>query len=371
MVTKYLYLDDANQKEIEPFIQSASRSKKIEIDLKHPAMFNDNFDSLIKSLSKYAGIILDWRLDEVVVSRAGKRYPFRAGALAQELRSRASEGAILPMPIILWSATQKFQSTFQNDYTAQDLFDRKYRKEEVADFGNRIAVELDALASGYEEIYRSRSSRHSEGICELLRCGELAEYVDIRVRERFVSIQPSVYEIAHFILDELIDRPGLLIEEERLAARLGVNLTLSSGWGNLRLALEPFQYKGPFSSAWQRWWNYGIAEQWWFNTINSEYPLSALTATERIEIIAKVTGINDLVPAMPLQQGYHERFYTICEETKLPLDPIDGVIIDESQPEPWQERRYISIDVALRRKSQMFRPHPLEKDRLKALAQNG
>lgn len=366
MTAKFLYLEDADRQEIEPFVQAVDLSQRTEIVLKHPSHYQDSFDKLIEDLQEYDGIILDWRLDEIVMGAEQRRYPFRAGALAQELHSRSSEGMVRSIPIILWSATRNFHD-FRDDYTAQDLFDRVYTKEYIADHGDRVSLELAAVTRGYDAIRRNRE--REEGICALLQCQEHPEFLDLRVRERFSVGKRSVYELAHFILFEMLDRPGPLIGEELLAARLGVDKKQSPDWNALKQRLDIFRYKGPFASAWQRWWSYGVTEQWWFSDAKAEYPLSALTASERIEIISRFTGLTGLIPASPGKQGYHDRFYVICEETRIPLDPIDGVIIDEPHPEPWQERRYISLDVALMYKSQQYRPHPTELERLRMIAQ--
>lgn len=57
-----------------------------------------------------------------------------------------------------------------------------------------------------------------------------------------------------------------------------------------------------------------------------------LTAKERLEIIKKKTSIKNLIAAEPIKPKYHTRFYTICEYSKKPLDPIDGVILAEKEP---------------------------------------
>jgi hypothetical protein len=52
MATRYLYLDDAGQNEIAPFIQSVGRSQKVEIILEHPIDYNNNFDTLTQVATK-------------------------------------------------------------------------------------------------------------------------------------------------------------------------------------------------------------------------------------------------------------------------------------------------------------------------------
>lgn len=369
MTIKYLYLDDANQNEIKPFVMSVMRSGKVEITPEHPAKYFNNMEELIAALRQYDGIILDWRLDEYVQMEQGedKKFNFRAGGLAQEIHSLTTEGAIKPIPVVLWSATQKFKGSFQNDFTAQDLFIAKYTKEDIAESGERIANELESLAKGYKSIIEGRATIGNLAV--LLECKENVEYADIRVLDRFSTGSYSVHEVAIFILEKLIRHPGILITEELLLSRLGINRESSPGWDEIKKLLQPYLYKGLFSTAWPRWWARGVEDNWWFSIIKAESPLSVLSASERIAKIIEVTKIQGVTAQTPSKPGYHDRFYTICEETHVPLDPIDGVIIDEPQPEAWQERRYISLEVALKRRSEIFRPHRLEFERLKAIAE--
>ncbi|HAX71771.1 MAG TPA: hypothetical protein PK152_02880 [Anaerolineales bacterium] len=370
MTIKYLYLDDANQAEIRPFVTSVMRSGKVEIIHEHPAKYLNNMEEFTVTLRQYDGIILDWRLDEYVQSTEGeiRKFNFRAGGLAQEIHSLTSEGSIAPVPIVLWSATQKFKGSFQNDFTAQDLFIAKYTKEEIGESGGQIANELEALAKGYKSIVEGRGTINNLAV--LLGCKEKVEYADVRVLDRFSADTFSAHEVANFILEKIIHHPGLLISEELLLSRLGINRNASPGWVEVKKILDPYIYKGPFFEAWPRWWARGIEDDWWFSVIKAESPLSVLSAPERIAMISDVTKIEGLTAQSPLKPGYHDKFYTICEETRSPLDPIDGVIIEEPQPEPWQERRYISLEVALKRRSENFRPHRLEFERLKAIAEN-
>lgn len=370
MAIKYLYLDDADKNEVRPFVQAVSHSGKIEITHEHPEKYNKNFDELFNGLRRFDGLILDWRLDEYVLKNGegNKKFNLRAGGLAQEILSRTTEGIVQPMPIVLWSATQNFKGSIRNDYTAQDLFDEKYTKEDIADNGGKIAIELEALVNGYKTILKKRDSVKNLSI--LLECEENDSYIDVRVKEKFSSGSFSISEVASFILEKLIKHPGLLIDEDVLLSRLGLNKVNSRGWQDLRALLEPYTYNGPFSTAWQRWWARGIEEDWWFSKVKADAPLSILSATDRVAKIVAFTGIDNLVAQTPIESHYHDRFYTICEETRDPLDPIDGVIIDEPQPEPWQERRYISLEIALRRRSETYRHHPTETERLKSIAKN-
>lgn len=70
-----------------------------------------------------------------------------------------------------------------------------------------------------------------------------------------------------------------------------------------------------------------------------------------------------IIAARPIKENYHNRYYTICEYHQRPLDPIDGVLLSEKTLQPWQERRYVSLDVIQERRED-FDLDPLEKERL-------
>ena len=108
MVTRYLYLDDEAVDTLQSLTTAVVMNKKsLIIDIVHPAIFHNNLQSLIKSLSKYDGLILDWRLDVLSDGQTNNRFDFRAAALAQEIRTRSAENTAQSIPIVLWSTKSK------------------------------------------------------------------------------------------------------------------------------------------------------------------------------------------------------------------------------------------------------------------------
>jgi hypothetical protein len=361
---KYLYLDDEEITTIKPYRDMVvEHSKELHIDIEHPATFQTN-SALISRLEGYQGLILDWRLDEISSKTDRKKADFRAATLAQEIRTRETEKKIHPLPIVIWSQESKLKGSYQGDFTSHDLFNWIYKKEEIVENPNVVHDQLLSLALGYKYIDKFRSTKKKFNLSDLLKAKDT--YVDIRVQEYFSSTARTVHEIACFIIQDLLRRPGLLIDELRLASRLGIDKNASKDWKKILDLIAKFKYLGPFGDAWERWWAFGVEKEWWLPTSSQDSPLSILNAKERVEIIKKKTGFRNLIVAKPIKPKYHTRFYTICEHTKKPLDPIDGVIIAEKEPQPWQERRYISLDTALERR-EGYNPHPTELERLKNL----
>ena len=370
MAIKYLYLDDEQPTRLTPYIDAITGgTNKIEIVPEHPNSFDFQIQHLMEVLGKYDGLILDWRLDKIPNSE-GQRATFRAAALAQEIRTRATEGEYRDLPIVLWSTYENLRGSYYADDTSHDLFDCKHHKDEVVDRPDIVRNELLSLAKGYQRIRESQGAFDNMLALE----DEVYNLLDPRFTQHFrPNEQIPAHEYARFILKEAILRPGLLISEALLAARLGVDKEKSSDWAALLQKLPSnAEYKGAFHEAWPSWWSYLVEKKWWRSLAPKLRPLSTLPADKRVELLKQFTGLEKLVAAKPIEEFYWTRFQTICEYHQKPLDPIDGVIIREEEPQPWQQRRYISLDVALERKGEPknLRPHPIEVEHLREISRS-
>ena len=54
-------------------------------------------------------------------------------------------------------------------------------------------------------------------------------------------------------------------------------------------------------------------------------------------------GLN-LSVAKSSDKNLSSNYWTICKQTKLPLDPFDGIELLEEEFKPWQDKDYVSID---------------------------
>lgn len=359
MAIKFLYIDDEVENKLLPLAEAVS-DDELSITIKHPSLYNENFGALIRDWDNYDGFIIDWRLDMIVLEGSKSLYSYRGGTITQELRSRIAEKEIEDKPIVLWS-TEEILNVSLGSGTAQDLFDLKFYKEDIAEYPEVVNSELKSIVRGYSIIDIPINAK------KLLEADEIN--LDIRLINELEKMKTS-HKVTQLVLKNLIERPGLLIDENRLAAKMGIDIEESTDWNEL-LALLPSEskYSGPFSDGWPRWWKKGI-DNWWRSLDSKNRSLSSMKAEDRVEKIKMLLNLEKIVPAKPLLPYYQSTFTTICEFTKKPLDPIDGVIIDEPEPEPWQDRRYISIEVALRRESD-FRPHPTEYKRLQEIKSKG
>jgi hypothetical protein len=71
---------------------------------------------------KLDGLILDLRLDQTV-GQGQEQADYRAGSLAQEIRTLATEGKISAFPIFLWSIDKNLSKSFNRDSSSQEIFD--------------------------------------------------------------------------------------------------------------------------------------------------------------------------------------------------------------------------------------------------------
>lgn len=373
-MVKYLYLDDALQNSIRPYIRQIEQADQtIEIVLRHPKRFDKQIEEVITDLksSNYDGLILDLRLDER--TNDDERANFRAPAIAQELRSRANDDKKLSHPIILWSTDHNLNNSYYRDSSAQDLFDLVCSKEEIEIKSTEIAGQLASLVDGYETIQRiikkkvnRRLIPSEERLRLILGLKKNQSFLDPRILNFFDGIAEDsleVYKYARFTLKELIEAPGPLIDEQVLAARLGIDIVKSSDWETLKNDfLSKFSYKGVFGSGWNRWWGYLLDE--WCRKDLKVRSLIGLPAEKRIIKLRNFTKLNELVAASPIKENYSTNYWTICQVQRTPLAPIDGLILKQNNRQPWQEYLYVSEKVYKAGRLGKLEIDPLEKQKL-------
>ncbi|MCX4139342.1 hypothetical protein M0D68_14200 [Paraburkholderia sp. SEWSISQ10-3 4] len=345
---KFACTDDEKNETIRPLLDSLTRSvPELTIERVGPYEFSELVRALVQA--RPDGIILDLRLDELV-GPEGHRVDFRGLSVAQELRTRMTERKMNNAPIVLWSVLRNFNRSYRGDLTGHDLFDAVYDKEEdVQQDPGRVARELVSLHDAYTKL--STASRPA--IYELL--GLTVAERDL-LDPRYIDYVPdpnglAVHELARRILATLVVPRGPLIDEQLLAAKLGVDRDASRGdWGKLLERLrEPCAYTGIFAGGWPRWWAHRLAT-WWDSELNSPDKLQRTTAADRVRLLKKKFSLRLLRASEPIEEGYSTCFSTVCRVFEKPLDPIDGIRIVSGQSHPFQDFQYISLKAALERK---------------------
>lgn len=340
MVTKFIYIDDDpdSYNKIQGF-----ENEKLTIEAQqHKDSWEEQLQSIKNEEDEIDGVILDLKLDDLP-NPNGHRAKFRGTSLAQEIRTRQKEGILKSFPIVLFSANDKVLLALEK--SGKDLFDICIDKSNINSESFAIYTpQLLALANGYKELLKAQDIKES--------LDSNISFIDSRFLSELEEYQNSpVHVQARFIITELLDRQGLLINEDVLAARLGVDKTSSSDWELLKQNLSTTQYTGVFYEGWQKWWMH-LVDRWWSDIIESNLSLRSTSAKERVEQIQSKLNLKKLEVAQRIEKSVSDDFWTICKGYNKPLDPIDGVIIQgQDNLYPWQEPEYVSIDAALKKKN--------------------
>lgn len=335
-MTTYLYIDDDklldSQGKVNGFQKAGSLEVKVE---NNTTEWKKQIDRLKRK--DYDGLILDLKLDETPVED-GCRAEFRGSSLAQQVRDYQKEGILPALPILLYSAEDKIKSSL--DSTGHDLFDLCIEKTEM-DVETMLALptQLIDLSDCYKRL------NQKENVVTML----CAIYpVDERFTNTLTDLQQdsSVAACVHLLLHEFILKPGLLVDESLLAARLGVDMKKSSvAWPAILNLFDKARYQGTLCNGWKRWWMRGVNDIW-RDMAGGQY-LQMMDAKERVDVLKKMLGIDTIVPAELLRYSESRKFWAVCRGTDAPLDPADGFVIAGQEPHyPWQDFMYVSKKAA-------------------------
>lgn len=360
---KYIYIDDENDGSITSLINGFNDTGLIQVDqLSIEKGLNFSvLESLIKnkiSDENYDGLLIDLRLD----GEGPNQLEYSAISISSELRAICARNELKSFPIILCSTLEKIKETYKSDKTSHDLFDYTFRKSENPDY-ERFSKKLKSLAEGYTGLPFDTNS-----LDKIFQRGDLKS-LDQRMFERFYNQDIIVpYDFAHFTVKTLFHSTNPLIKETILASRLGVDIKKSGdNWNNLLSKFEDCKFNGLFSSGWNRWWADLLNKK--LKDISGKN-FSFLKADERVSILKEVFAIEGIIAAKPIELNTSSEFWTICEATKQPIDPMEGIKVKLSHElKTWQEPKYISLYAILERLGAVkgIEPHFSEIDRINDL----
>lgn len=363
---KYIYIDDEIDGSIKSLISGFNDTGLIEVHqllIKKRLSFSD-LESKIKqklTTEAYDGLLIDLRLD----GGGPNDLEYSAISISSELRAICARRELKSFPIVLCSTLEKIIETYKSDKTSHDLFDYTFRKSEGPDY-ERFSRKLKALAEGYKTLSFAANSLN-----QIFQREDLKN-LDQRIFERFYNQDIIVpYDFAHFTVKTLFHCTNPLIKETVLAARLGVNIQASGAyWTELLSKFEDCKFNGLFSAGWNRWWADLLNKK--LKSI-SEKNFSFLKAEERVAILKEAFTVDGIVAAEPVKFNKSSEFWTICEATKCPIDPLEGFKVKLSHElKSWQEPKYISIYAALERigADKGIEPHYSEQERIEEQKRN-
>lgn len=339
----FLYIDDDTIQTSKEKVQGFEQQNRLKIvPNQHKGTWEEQLKFIKENETSMNGLILDLRLDDFP-NEETKYADFRGTSLAQEIRTRQKETAFKSFPIVLFSANDKLEQSLEN--SGKDLFDICIDKSKVNTSTFKIITpRLVSLAEGYMYL------KDNKDIPNILNID-----VDL-IDERFVAelaqlLNNPIHIISQFIVCELIEKQGLLIDEQVLAARLGIDTDNSQDWDRIKDSLSSTKYKGVFCEGWQRWWM-PLVEKWWSDTVQAKTYLRSTPATDRVEAIKNALTLEKLQSAKKIDKADSEEFWTVCKGYFRPLDPVDGLVIEgQEKLYPWQEPEFVSIDAALKSKN--------------------
>ena len=336
---KYVYIDDdpnSNNK-----IQGFESDNLFILTEQHQDSWGEQMRHIKEIEQSIDGMILDLKLDDMP-NQNEIRADFRGTSLAQEIRTRQKEGLLKSFPIVLFSANDKVDLAMEN--SGRDLFDVFIDKSNINIESFTIYnSQLVALSEGYKEL----TANNNLGV---ILNTDIA-LLDTRFITEFEELKSSpVHVQTRFFVTEVLEKQGLLINEDVLAARLGLDKNNSEDWEALKQQLESTKYNGVFSKGWDRWWAH-LVEKWWIESVGALTSLRTTSAALRVQSIKNYSGLCNIVVATKIDKAESDEYWTVCKGYGKPLDTIDGLLIcGQENLYPWQEPEYVSIDAALKKK---------------------
>ena len=342
MAIEFLYIDDDINAQ---GIVKAIESEDLKFVATEPKSWNEQIEMLIddKSLNNYDGLLLDLKLEftkednQVTQIAKGlndktKLVKFSGADLAQAIRTKIkSDQKIHDLPIFLCSTDNKFLSYL--DRTSYDLFDKKLDKN--VDFKDPQKNSKIFIEFAKEYIFLNKFPSVEEIIQKAPGDSE-----DLNILKAELDKCKTPHEKIYLLDKYLLQPSGILIDENLLAIRLGVDMENSKNWKKFKEEkLSRFKYRGVLSNYYNRWWNYDLIA---YFRDELEINLKSLSAEERVDFLSKVYNDYELkaIDKMP-----HQEFTTYwykCYLSKYPIDILDGLKIMDIPRYPWLDQNYIS-----------------------------
>ena len=286
--------------------------------------------------ARYDAYLMDYRLSE------GKG-SFNAPAFAGYLRTEDKKGRSIQAPIIMIT-NETGLHIVNNEQNKQDMFDLIIRKEEYS----KNPKDSINMVIAYIEAYKTilESGMRLEDALQLTK-NEINDYIDSRLQKEMKNSkeEKNVFRYLKFLTEYLLTSPGVLIDDNYLAARLGVDKKASGDeWTKLMSVLEDYRYRGVLSSAMKRWWMPKLKD--WWSTINTKESLRMKDAFDRVDILNKKYDLH-LKEAKTIKHCESSTFWAVCRALNLPIDPAEGYVCNSRYKMPWEENEYISLLGAL------------------------
>jgi hypothetical protein len=236
-----------------------------------------------------------------------------------------------------------------DDPASDDLFDLLLSKETAREAPPRAVREMIAVRILYDRLTKAPPQSPTEFA---VFCGLAEEAFELWGDHRLwrkvrlgMGETASVHVAAGSFLRTFLLPEGLLVSEDLLAVRLGVNREESPGWPAVIQAMIQARYAGVGAEGFNRWWAQGLQAYW--RTLDEDEYLHERTAFERVMTLRKALARDDLHPFEP-----DARYWRLCALSRRqgefrPIDPRRAVsLAQRTALEPWVEPEQAAADVA-------------------------
>lgn len=352
---KYYYIDDEVDT-VKSYADAINEFNLVHVDV-FPLSEYKEFDNLTRLLRKewdsIDGLILDLKLD----GGGENSTHFSATSLAQWIASYVVAEEKAAKPIVLLSSDLQC-AKYKVDITSHDLFDMVLERNhdlEWHDFANKLKV----LAEDYCVL------NHNKKLTDLLQ-NDSIDFASTYFAPFLNPTKFNVSQFASFILNDLFKHPGLLISEELLAARFGVDIDKSGdSWKTFKEKyLRVARYKGIFYQIKECYWSKKALDI--FYELSGGRSAASMTTIQRVNKLKTMMAedAKDLVAYEPDDKSISTYCWAIDEATRKPLDSSEGyMILEEGGLKPWQEPRFLSFDTIESGKQGDYNLIPSESDR--------
>jgi hypothetical protein len=276
--------------------------------------------------------------------------------IAQDIRVGQKAGRLTEFPLVRFAWRERVVRNIGNDPVSDDLFDYKVQKEEARARTAEMQRVLVSLRDAYEALSQL-NPQDAGGVVRLLGLDEARarEWGHPALFARLRSTRlAGVHVAAGALMNGLLLPDGVLIDEDLLAARLGVDrLRSGEAWTRLLPELRAFQYQGVGHAAFARWWSTALLT-WWLDIRRSDESLMAFSAAERAEVLNGAFNLN-LAPMVLPDGSAGSRPWARCamaaEEMPARFIPVDQMEAVRLRPTfdvpPWIDPQFASLREAL------------------------
>ncbi len=244
------YLVDDKPDEAEQFAHALSVKGMITVT---PIRATDAEGRLDKGDFPTSGILMDVDLS----SETGMRST--GPGMAQNIRVAQQRKLLSSFPIVRFSARARVLENIGHDSSSDDVFDLKIEKDGLSRSAKRDVVRNQLL--GVSEVYSATQSEFDLSVFVNLDQKYWNIWGHLAFEREIANADRPHLKAGRIV--RLLTHPGILIDEDLLAIRLGVDRHRSEGWPNLLAELSPIKYSGVAHGHFSRWWARGLEIGGW------------------------------------------------------------------------------------------------------------